>query len=154
MSNLTDRWIGHLEAAAASNQADEQNLHYQYVFSKILPELNKEGFEVPGRRSYMQVLTKGLEPIPVQPSGTPGKAPMMCSYEYLLNLLWAPLIEYIEEACKGGTPEWTSTLQHNQEAILVEMAGIVASADEAMEMDLARVPPDDLVEAPEGGCVH
>ena len=60
----------------------------------------------------------------------------VCSFEHLLNLLWHPVIEYLEALSENAAPKWTKSLGLNQAAILSEMHGLVAQAEETLEMDL------------------
>ena len=62
-----------------------------------------------------------------------GKWATQCTFVHFLNLLWRPIIDYIEDIADGGTPEWTEILQKHQEALLAEMAGTVDSAEEILD---------------------
>ena len=60
----------------------------------------------------------------------------MCSYAHVLNLLWCPVIEYIQPICRGATPEWTKSLGLNHAAVLSEMIGIVGSLGDTLDMQM------------------
>ena len=60
----------------------------------------------------------------------------MCSYAHALNLLWYPIIEYIESICRGEALQWTKSLGLNHAAILSEMIGIVGCIGATLEMDM------------------
>ena len=59
-----------------------------------------------------------------------------CSYTHVRNLLYGPIIEYIEFICEGTTPEWTKSLGLNHAATLYDMIGIVGSFGDTLEMEM------------------
>jgi hypothetical protein len=134
MKTPTERWGTYLEAAVGEAHALDGHVLYKFMEANIWRDLQKEGFAVPPRRALMSTLTAGLEPLPVVQIGT--HACTVCSFEYVLNLLWYPIIQYIEALGKNAAPQWTQSLGLNQDAILSEMHGIVSSPDEALTMDL------------------
>jgi len=58
-----------------------------------------------------------------------------CSFANVLSLLWVPVVEYMDSCTSEPAPVWTKNLALNHTALLSEMAGIVMSADEPLEMD-------------------
>ena len=92
-----------------------------------------EGFAVPVRRSLQQALAAGLETLSTKLMNE--RISICTSFEHVLNLLWAPLLEYMDSFTSEAAPGWTENLALNHTALLSEMAGIVMSADEPMEMD-------------------
>ena len=51
------------------------------------------------------------------------------------NLFWFPVLEYLEAFSNDTVPEWTKTLALHHSAVLAEMAGAMAGANEALTMD-------------------
>jgi hypothetical protein len=120
MKTPTDRWGAWLEAAQVENMVS-----YRFVRERILPELRIEGFAVPSQRSLQEALVAGLD-----------ASPARYSFAHVMNLLWMPLIEYMDLFTLDHAPEWTETLALHHTALLSEMDGIIASANESMDMDL------------------
>eukprot|EP00972_Heterocapsa_arctica_P036094 5311446-Heterocapsa_arctica.AAC.1 len=52
-----------------------------------------------------------------------------------MNLLWQPLIENIENLASDPAIELSENLGNNEAAILMEMDGIVSSADDVLTLD-------------------
>ena len=92
----------------------------------MCPQLRQEGFAVPPRQLLVQTLEAGL---------SRGHMRTYCSFAHVLNLFWMPLIEYMDSCTSEPAPVWTKNLALNHTALLAEMAGIVMSADEPLEMD-------------------
>ena len=133
MKTPTDRWMGYLEAAAAEHHEHGDIVLYKFMETTIWRDLQKEGFAVPSRRNLLHTLTAGLEPLPFVLFGNHNC--QVCSFEHVLNVLWQPIMEYIEALSREAAPEWTKSLGLNQAAILSEMHGLVSSADEVLDMD-------------------
>ena len=127
MRSPTDWWMAYLEAAAGQNKVYQEKIIYGHVERVLLPQLHKEGFAVPPRRTLERALTTGLEPLQQQLVGQ--RQCKMCSFEHFLNLLWLPIIEYIEDLAKDKAPDWTESLALNQAAIMLEMQGLVPGAE-------------------------
>ena len=131
MKTLTDRWEAWLEAGGSENK-----VFFAVVKNVIWKELNDEGFAVPTRSSVgdlQKYLSVGLEPIIMNASGP--KNPTLISFAYVMNLLWLPLLEYLNTFTPESAPQWTQKLGMNQQVLLAEMSGTVMAADEAMDMD-------------------
>ena len=76
-------------------------------------------------------MLKGLEPLPVMLIGQHN----ICSYAHVLNLLWCPIIEYIESICRGESLEWTKSLGFDHAANLYEMIGFVGPLGDTLAID-------------------
>jgi hypothetical protein len=78
-----------------------------------------------------------LEPLSVVASEKRGQhgETTLCSFEHFLNLLWRPLIDFIEACDRGIDLQWTESLGLHEKALLSEMQGVLASADKALDMD-------------------
>merc|ERR1712051_362891 len=75
-----------------------------------------------------------MEPLPVLQSRN-NKPAKFVSFARLLNLVWAPLIEYMESCAGEKPPKWTTALSHHHAALLVEMTGTILAADEPLNID-------------------
>ena len=107
---------------------------YKFLQEVIWPVLTEAGFATPPRRSLQAALAAGLEALPTRRFfQTDGQC---CSFAHVLNLLWAPLLEYLELCTHEPGPEWTKQLALHHSALLTEMAGIVPGADEPMDIDM------------------
>ena len=104
----------------------------KFVEREILPEMVKDGFHVPTRRSTQSTLEAGLEPLPVVVNEKMGKEVRMCSFVYFLNLLWQSVLDYIESIMRDSAPEWTESLGKNHSGILSEMQGVLPGADDTL----------------------
>ena len=104
----------------------------------IVPALRKLGYQVVPCKVLASTLTAGLEPLLEVESGSTGRhgQTILCSFEHFLNLLWLPLIEFLETSASGGSVVWTKTLALHQKALLLEMQGAVMNAEEPLGMDL------------------
>ena len=99
----------------------------------VLPALQKEGFEVPSRAHHESSVTACLGALPVGTSHrSQSKA---CTFVHLVNLLWLPLLEYVEDLVDGAQRTWTASLETNHAALVSEMAGIVLGANDALPLD-------------------
>ena len=113
----------------------ESDVSLRVVESVILPQMRDAGFAVPvrgpGRDNLRCILEHGL---PVRENF---KA-LRYGFQHILNLFWVPVLQYMDSFTRGehGEPDqWTETLALSHTALLAEMAGEVANADELMDMD-------------------
>ena len=106
---------------------------FTFVRDVVLQDLKKEGFIVPAHRALKKVLTTGLEALPTKMVANKNVA--FCSFDRVLNLFWMPVLEYFEAFANDTAPEWTKTLALHHSALLAEMAGAIASGNEALSMD-------------------
>ena len=132
--SLTERWGTWLEACG-----HDDAVTYPMLRDVILPELKQNGFEVPGPKTLQATLTSGLGDLPklhgISRGGRGTGGTRMCGFAHILNLLWAPLLEYLESITAEASPKWTESLAANQACILLEMSGTVPGADECLEID-------------------
>jgi hypothetical protein len=124
MQSPTDRWYGWMEADDVSTSHP-----LKFVERVILPALRSDGFAVPVTRLLVGTLTAGLEPLPVV------RTSPMCSFVHFLNLLWQPLIDNIDDLANDPPCMLSAKLKNNEAAILMEMKGIVSSADVVLTLD-------------------
>ena len=75
-------------------------------------------------------LVSGLEALPAETNHL-GKPQTMCTFWHVLNLLWQPICTYIEDLFRGMAPIWSSELDMNHKALLLEMNGTVSSPDDS-----------------------
>ena len=55
------------------------------------------------------------------------------TFVHLLNILWQPILEYINGLADGDEPAWSESLDKHQQALLAEMDGVVDSASEVLD---------------------
>ena len=132
MKSPTDLWVSYLDKRSG------HSVPLRFIQDVILPDLRKLGYQVVPKRVLAGTLTAGLEPLLEVESGRTGRhgQTTLCSFEHFLNLLWLPLIEFLETSAKGGSVVWTKTLALHQKVLLLEMQGIVLNAEEPLDMDL------------------
>ena len=99
--------------------------------SRQLPTLlRKHGFHSPTQRHILEAAAAGLQEL------DEATQDLKLNLVHVLNLLWQPLIEYIDTLASGHEAEWTETLDRHVEALTAEMQGIVPSPGEALDFDL------------------
>ena len=110
MLSLTDRWAAWLSHDAGG----DYTVLLRFLENEGKAELADNGFAVPSRRQVEAFLQAGLEPLPER-TGTPvlfpglnGRTSTVCSYAHLLNLVWQPIMCYIEGIVNGEEPTWTA----------------------------------------------
>ena len=132
MLSLTDRWAAWLSHDAGG----DYTVLLRFLENEGKAELADNGFAVPVRRRVEAFLQAGLEPLPVSfTQGPNGRTSTVCSYAHLLNLVWQPIMCYIEGIVNGEEPTWTSALSTNHDALVLEMQGIVNQPGDTMPMD-------------------
>ena len=121
----TDEWEAYLK------HAEGLQLTYHCMERTVVKDLVKLGYRVPSRRTLVDTLTAGLEPLCVVASDNRGQhgETTLCSFEHFLNLLWRPLIDFTEACDRGIDPQWTESLGLHEKALLSELQGVLASAD-------------------------
>ena len=67
------------------------------------------------------------------------------SLVHVLNLVWLPVIEHINDLSEGRPAAWTSTLTKHQDLLVAEMAGVVLEAAETMPVDEWHKHIQDLI---------
>ena len=133
----TSKWTAWMEAATIADQVHGESIMLNFVILNIWKELKEEGFAMPPQRKLEEALTRGVEPLRQVPMKDGLQRDVkLCSYTHVLNLLWGPIIDYIEAIHREEAPQWNEKLGLHKEAILQEMKGLVASPDEALEMDM------------------
>ena len=100
----------------------------------VLPELTKAGFRTPSYRTLASALTTDLEALQTTKTSK-GTDMRLCGFAHFVNLLWVPVLEYMDSLTSGASPEWTEDLARNYSALGMEMVGIVANADEPLDID-------------------
>ena len=117
MKSPTDLWFSYLEKASG------HSVPWNSMRNVIAPDLRKLGYQVPPVRALEIALTKGMEPLlRIESVGKQGQT-TLCPFEHSLNLVWLPLIEFLEASASGGSVVWTKTLALHQKALLLEMHG-------------------------------
>ena len=100
--------------------------------------MNKQCYCMPTRRALRSTLEAGLEALPVEINykrHVRHESVTMCTFWHFLNLLWQPICTFIEDLLKGMAPTWSSEVDMNHKALLVEMKGHVSAPDDALSQD-------------------
>ena len=112
--SLGDRWTSwweaHQKLANSSASENATVLPLKVVLYHVLPELQREGFCVPGPRAFEGRLAKDLGPLGQRPCPSGGPPQKLCSLMHLLNLLWQPILEHIDALSCGKAAPWTPGL--------------------------------------------
>ena len=141
MGSLTDMWTNWVEEASAKTQRDEDlsdpfALPLKVFERSCLPKMKEQGYCMPTRRTLRSTLESGLEALPVETNFcNRHESVTMCTLWHFLNLLWQPICTFIEDLFKGKTPTWSSELDMNHKALLVEMQGNVSAPDDSLTQD-------------------
>ena len=91
---------------------------------------------MPSRRSLDEALARNLEPMPTKDFGSTRTKGRACSFAHLMNLIWAPVIEYMELCEHQPAPQWTEQLGLHHSVLLAEMPMYVpGGADTSMDLD-------------------
>jgi len=130
-NSLSDRWCSWVKA---HKHGESYNISKTKFKDHIVAELRLEGFAVPSRIALESTIVAGLEDLEKVQRGAhaPGKE---CSLIHLLNLVWQPILHWIDDLAKGQEPPWPEHLEKNKMALQQEMMGIVIGADEAVSID-------------------
>ena len=120
--------------ASASSSACGNLLSLNYVEYTILPKLTEAGLRVPPRRGVQGAIESLLGTLPVRDMKFHHGA-KFCSFAHLLILVWLPLLEYMDTCTCSPAPAWTTQLALHHSLLLNEMAGVVPSADEHLDID-------------------
>ena len=119
MKSPTDLWFSYLEKRGG------HSVPLKFMRDVIVPDLRKLGYQVVPYNVLASTLTTGMEPLLEVESGSTGRhgQTTLCSFEHFLNLLWLPLIKFLEASANGDSVVWTKTLALHQKALLLEMHG-------------------------------
>ena len=98
-----------------------------------MPGLIEKGFKTPSTRTLQKTLERGVGDLPVKKVH---KDTLCCSFAHVMNLIWAPILEYLECITPEAAPAWTQQLDLHHSVLVAEMAGTVPGADEPMDMDM------------------
>jgi len=127
---LTDQWGAWV--AAAETRSCENLLPFKFVERDILPALQEQGFVVPSQRTLRKILEQDAGPLP---SWQGCRETTGCSFAHLVNLVWRPVLNYMDSCTSTGAPDWTEALGKHHDALVAEMAGNVSGVEETMDMD-------------------
>ena len=131
--SLSNLWVDWTKREGLESCANNM-MTLKFTQHNIMEDMEKAGFEVPPRRRVEEALEAGMEPLPTIQAKNKIQAKAV-SFAHVLNLVWAPLIEYMESCAGEKPPEWTTALSRHHAALLVEMAGTVLAADEPLDID-------------------
>ena len=139
METLTDTWAQCVEANKKVLEESE-NLSRTFlaplrnIEHSVMATLRKQGFGVPPRTAVRKTLETGLEALLVV-TNRMGCEATMCTFWHFLNLLWQPILTYIGDMFLGMEPKWSSALETNHKALLLEMEGNVSPPGSALTQD-------------------
>ena len=104
------------------------------------------GFEVPRRTELKETLEHGLEPLVLQDASTSIRLHWLeVSLVHMINMMWEPLLRYIEALVDGRPAQWSSTLSNHAQILILEMQGRVSEPDTPLIMDDWRVYVQDTL---------
>ena len=129
---LTERWASWIAVAGPCRSCDNL-ITFRFLRDEIWPQLAQAGFKTPSRRSLQEALTASLVELPIK--RIQQNECMCCSFANLLNLLWAPVVEYMDSCVSQTAPEWTQELAFQHAALVEEMVGTVIAPDDALPID-------------------
>ena len=121
--SLTERWYAWVEDAEKAGRARQDSISLFFLQEVVAPALAKAGLAVPSRRSLEEAIATNLEPVPTKEFGSKSKAGKACSFAHLLNLIWLPVIEFMELCEHEPAPQWTEQLGLHHSALVAEMEG-------------------------------
>ena len=134
--SLTERWYAWVEAAKEAGSARGDSISLYYLQENLAPALAKAGLAAPSRRSLEEALASNLEPAPTQGFGHKNKEGKAYSFAHLLNLIWLPVIEFMEQCQHQPAPQWTEQLGLHHSALVAEMEGYAPDGvDTPMDLD-------------------
>ena len=85
--------------------------------------LVEQGLEAPPQRRVEGDALADLDPLELQSVPTIHAPTKLFSFVHFLNLLWQPLIRYINSTAEGREPAWSETLSKHQQSLIAEMDG-------------------------------
>ena len=138
LMSLTDHWDSWLSAHPPDyhRHLPEHMLSLRTFMRECVTELRSDGYLIirvhKHSRTMSDILADGLEPL--RPHGTEDHTTGV-SFEHLLNMVWLPVLQYVEALATGDNVEWTSGHEKNNAAMLLEMQGIVMGNGEVLTMD-------------------
>ena len=115
--------------------SDPFSLPLRYVERSRWPKMKKQGYCLPTWRALRSTLESGLEALPVETNYRGHATVTMCTLWHFLNLLWQPICAYIEDLLRGMAPTWSSELDMNHKALLLEMNGTVSAPDDSLTQE-------------------
>ena len=126
---LTERWSGWVRAARESCFGDRMPLYI--LVRKVVPDLLKLGYMVPERLTLQTIMEQGAEPLSNKDmehgeNWIQRPTKNCCSFAHVLNLVWVPVLEYMDSCTSPEAPVWTKALGNNHTALVAEMTGIVS----------------------------
>ena len=120
--SLSERWQHWLRCCSTSETSTHHGaLTFGYVKSVVRSSLEKEGFDVPRLCEFKEALEDGLNPIVRQATpGVHGLGMHGVSFVHFVNLLWRPMVQYLESFVAGRPAPWTSKLANTQAASKIQ----------------------------------
>ena len=148
--SLSDLWSSWVEQYAASQEASltrqrRKGHHMSFQCLSALPlkfvehacvaQLGTLGCVGPSRATCQETLERDVEPLGVSACPITQREGKRVTLMHVLNLVWQPLLQYIDALANGAPASWSSGLAENQRLIVLEMQGIIEQPEVAMSMD-------------------
>ena len=116
-----------------------RQLPHTLVTRSLLGEMESSGYMIPPRRQMDDILARGMEPLEVIPSGHRGYSgnhhTKFVSFAHAVNLVVAPLCDYIHGLANSEEPQWAKSLDTNFLAVMDLVGREVPHAHSAMDID-------------------
>ena len=90
-----------------------------------MPQLKAHGFSIPALNKLEEAVTAGIGNLQV--TMFKGSECSRLSFSHFVNLVWQPLLSYLDKLSIGEEVAWVETLEVHQTALCLEMEGIVPS---------------------------
>ena len=111
-------WVDQVSRRSLGGTGSANDVTLTNVVRVACPALKGRGFLVPSRSSIEEELVKGIHSLPVRIHSTD------CTFPHFLNLVWQPIIKYIEALGTPDKRDWSQELTVHSEALAKEMRGI------------------------------
>ena len=132
----TSWWLAlRADESSSSSTTTLSTLPLRFVERHVKRALENEGLQVPSSRQVQTWLERDLEPLVEIVCPLSGKPQKQCTLMHMLNMLWQPILEYIECIIVGGTASWTSSLAMHQDVVILEMQGVISEPEETLPID-------------------
>ena len=122
-------WVDQFSRRSLGWTGSANDVALTNVVRVACPALKGRGFLVPSRNGIEEELAKGTHQLPV------GIHSKDCTFPHFLNLVWQPIIKYIEALGTADKRDWSQELTVHSQALAKEMEGMVVSPTEAMPFD-------------------
>ena len=132
--SLSDVWSSWVEQHHGVIPKDRFCVPFRILERSLLPSLKKQGLQVSSRRTTRSALENGLGELEIPSGSAVGGADVLnVTYYHFLNLVWEPIIVYIESLLSDPNSS-TNIPEINKALIEQEMHGIVLDSGDILTM--------------------